>query len=55
LAFLVMSGDVAKNQGVFHVLEPVLGLPITVAEEPQIVGAIGAAMFALDEVQAEIG
>jgi len=47
---VLMSGGVAKNQGVVRVLERLLGVKITVPEEPQIVGALGAALFALDEL-----
>ncbi len=43
---VLMSGGVAKNAGVVRALEAVLGLPLSVPEEPQIVGALGAALFA---------
>jgi len=45
---VMMSGGVAKNIGVVHFLEKALDVDIIVPEEPQIVGAIGAALFALD-------
>jgi predicted CoA-substrate-specific enzyme activase len=48
-----MSGGVAKNPGVVRVLERLLGTPIVVPPEPQIVGALGAALFALDETASE--
>lgn len=48
---VVMSGGVAKNEGVRRVLERLIGHSIAVAEEPQVVGAIGAALYALDQVQ----
>jgi len=47
---VLMSGGVAKNQGVVRVLERLLGVKITVPGEPQIVGALGAGLFALDEL-----
>jgi predicted CoA-substrate-specific enzyme activase len=43
---IVMSGGVAKNVGVVRALEEKLGHEITVPPEPQIVGAIGAAIIA---------
>jgi predicted CoA-substrate-specific enzyme activase len=42
-----MSGGVAKNRGVVTLMEEKLGKPILVYVEPQIVGALGAALFAL--------
>jgi len=43
---VAMSGGVAKNQGVRSCLEERLGVKIYVVEEPQIVGAVGAALIA---------
>jgi len=48
---VVMSGGVAKNVGVVRVLERLLETKIIVPPEPQIVGALGAALFALDAVK----
>ncbi len=45
---LMMSGGVAKNIGVVRALEKGLNTQIIVPEEPQIVGALGAALFALE-------
>lgn len=50
---VVMSGGVAKNIGVVRALEKLLGTQIIVPPEPQIVGALGAALFALDELKAK--
>jgi benzoyl-CoA reductase subunit A len=44
----VISGGIAKNPGVVQRLERRLGLTPRIAEEPQIVGALGAALFAVD-------
>jgi len=44
----VISGGIAKNPGVVRRLEQRLGLQAHIAEEPQIVGALGAALFARD-------
>jgi len=43
---VTMSGGVAKNRGVVALMEEKLGKPIRVHPEPQIVGALGAALFA---------
>ena len=43
---VTMSGGVAKNRGVVALLEEKLGQPIHVYREPQIVGALGAALIA---------
>jgi predicted CoA-substrate-specific enzyme activase len=41
---VTMSGGVAKNSGVVAFMEEKLGEPIHIYEEPQIVGALGAAL-----------
>ena len=43
---VVFTGGVAKNLGVKNSLETGIGLPILIPEEPQIVGALGAALLA---------
>ena len=48
---VVMSGGVAKNTGMVSVLERLLGTKIIVPPEPQIVGALGAALFAVEELK----
>lgn len=45
---VVMTGGVAKNIGVVKALERELGVSLIIPEKPQIVGALGAALFALD-------
>lgn len=47
---VVMAGGVAKNVGVVKALERVLGVPIKIYGEPQIVGALGAAILSLEKV-----
>jgi (R)-2-hydroxyacyl-CoA dehydratese activating ATPase len=47
---VVFTGGVAKNLGVKHSLEIGIGLPIMIPEEPQIVGALGAALLARREL-----
>lgn len=44
----MMTGGVAKNPGVVQVLEEQLGAPLFIYEEPEIVGAVGAALFGLE-------
>ena len=49
---VTMTGGVAKNQGMFTALETALGLKITPMEkaDPQIIGALGAALLARQAV-----
>ena len=44
----MMTGGVARNDGVVHELEQRLGAPLTRAADPDLCGAIGAALFARD-------
>jgi predicted CoA-substrate-specific enzyme activase len=46
----MMTGGVAKNVGVIHCLEEKLGSPLFICEDPEIVGATGAALYALDKI-----
>ncbi len=48
---LVMTGGVAKNKGVIKALEDKVGFEILVPEEPQIVGALGAAILAREKAE----
>lgn len=43
---ITMTGGVAKNRGVVALFEKKVGRPIHVYEEPQIIGALGAALLA---------
>jgi len=43
---LIMTGGVAWNTGVVRAIEKAVGLPVTIPENPQIMGALGAALFA---------
>jgi benzoyl-CoA reductase subunit A len=53
----VISGGIAKNIGVVKRLEQKIGLKANIAFEPQVVGALGAALFAREilEKQSEKG
>ena len=44
---VTMSGGVAKNQGVVKLMEAKLGQAVHIYQEPQIIGALGAALAAL--------
>lgn len=46
----VVAGGIGKNVGVVRRLEARVGLSALVPPEPQIVGALGAALFAADRV-----
>lgn len=45
---ITMTGGVAKNLGVVRALEDLIGHKFNIPQEPQIVGALGAALFARD-------
>ena len=47
---IVMSGGVAKNKGVVRAIESRIGTSLFVPEEPQIIGALGAAIVASERV-----
>lgn len=47
---VTFSGGVAKNVGMVKTLEALLGLPLNVSAESHYMGALGAALFALDHV-----
>jgi predicted CoA-substrate-specific enzyme activase len=49
----MMTGGVARNQGIVKALEEKIGHPIYICEEAQICGALGAALFALEKVEAK--
>ena len=46
-----MSGGVAKNIGVVKAIEKKLGVTLYIPEEPQIIGALGAALIALERIE----
>ena len=47
----VMTGGVAKNSGMFWALERALGMKMHRVDNPQINGALGAAVFAADKIE----
>jgi (R)-2-hydroxyacyl-CoA dehydratese activating ATPase len=48
---IVMTGGVAKNVAAVHHIEMSLGQKLVLPPDPQIAGALGAALFALDEIR----
>lgn len=44
----MMTGGVAKNPGVVRAVEEKIGTGLYICPEPEIVGAVGAALYALD-------
>jgi (R)-2-hydroxyacyl-CoA dehydratese activating ATPase len=50
---VTMSGGVAKNTGVVRLMEEKLGQSIHVYSEPQIIGALGAALMARRDLQGQ--
>ena len=46
----MMTGGVAKNPGVVRAVEEKIGAKLYICEEPEIVGATGAALYALERV-----
>lgn len=46
----VMTGGVAKNAGMFAALQKALGVKLHSVDNPQINGALGAALFAADKI-----
>ena len=47
---VTMTGGVAKNKGMVLALEEKIGLKINIPQEPQIMGAWGAALLAMEQV-----
>ncbi|MFA4029904.1 MAG: hypothetical protein GDYSWBUE_001213 [Candidatus Fervidibacterota bacterium] len=46
---VTVTGGVAKNVGFIEALSQLLGVKMNIPEEPQIVGALGAALIALEK------
>ena len=47
---ITMTGGVARNQGMVHALEEVVGHELKVSPDAQYMGAVGAALFALEKL-----
>ena len=48
---VAMAGGVAKNRGVVKAIEEEIGEPLIIPPEPQIVGALGAALLAMEDLE----
>ena len=48
----MVTGGVAKNPGVVRAVEEKIGSKLYICEEPEIVGATGAALYALEQMEA---
>ncbi len=48
---VAFTGGVAKNIGMVKAIEDLLGFPVHVSEEPHYMGALGAALFAMDHIK----
>lgn len=46
---VTLTGGVAKNEGVVDAMRRALGFDVNVPDDPQIVGALGAALIAMEE------
>jgi predicted CoA-substrate-specific enzyme activase len=51
---IMLTGGVAFNQGVVSALQKKIGKPIVVPENPQIIGALGAALIASEMTRKKI-
>ncbi len=49
---ITFTGGVSRNRGMVTALQEKLGLPINVSDDSQYIGALGAALFALDRAKA---
>jgi predicted CoA-substrate-specific enzyme activase len=52
---ITFTGGVSRNVGMVRGLESVLGRPLNVSEEGHFMGALGAALFALERAEAAAG
>jgi predicted CoA-substrate-specific enzyme activase len=48
---ITFTGGVARNEAMVAVMNEVLGVPTNVSEESHFIGALGAALFALERAQ----
>jgi predicted CoA-substrate-specific enzyme activase len=51
---VTFTGGVSRNVGMVRALEAVLGRPLNVSEEGHFMGALGAALFALERARAAV-
>lgn len=53
-ATLMMTGGVARNEGIVRALEENLHRPIYISEKAQLCGALGAALFAVERIEKDL-
>jgi (R)-2-hydroxyacyl-CoA dehydratese activating ATPase len=51
---VVMTGGVAKNPAAVHYIEKALEIPLSLPDQPQLAGALGAALLALDDFKSSL-
>lgn len=51
---VVMTGGVARNKAAVHYIAKALDMPIILPANPQVAGALGAALIGLDDYRAEL-
>jgi (R)-2-hydroxyacyl-CoA dehydratese activating ATPase len=49
---ITFTGGVTRNVGMIYALEEKLGVKLNVSEDSHYMGALGAALFALDRISA---
>jgi activator of 2-hydroxyglutaryl-CoA dehydratase len=52
---ITFTGGVSRNKGMVKALQEKLGMSINVNEDSQFIGALGAALFALERAKAKHG
>jgi activator of 2-hydroxyglutaryl-CoA dehydratase len=52
---VTFTGGVSRNTGMVQALEGVLGRPVNVSSDGHFMGALGAALFALERAEAAAG
>mgnify|MGYP000976675664 FL=1 len=52
---VAMTGGVARNSAAVHHIEKLLGQPLLLPAQPQVAGALGAALLALDDYRSSLG
>lgn len=48
---VVLTGGVARNRGVVESMKRILGVQVYVPERPEMIGALGAAIFAQEKLR----
>ena len=51
---VTFTGGVSRNTGIVAALNEAVGFPVNVSEESHFMGALGAALFAMDHIQGKL-